>query len=644
MRSGHLRVVAFRVLLPIAIVALAIACGRSDIGDELADNGNPDLDGSTVDGQSPDAGREGGRPDAGKDSGGHDGGPCATSNDCRSNDVCQVGFCSNGTCIFKPKDFDNDFFVDQRCGGNDCNDNDPNVNPGVREVCDNGIDDNCNGLTDCQDPQCFNDPWCASDGGGRDGGVRDGGRDGGRDSGVDSGLDSGVDACPGTTEICNNGIDDDCNGLIDCQDPACTNDPGCTCRGTPENCTNGKDDNCNGLVDCIDPACYADPACNCTGRTPQPEICNDHIDNDCNGKTDCQDPACFSSPFCANCRPEICNNLVDDDCNGLIDCADPACDFAPNCAPVAEICDNGIDDDHNGLTDCEDPACASNPRCDALHEFCNTAKPISASGTWTGDTTGFINRNQGSCGGAAGEAVFQLTLSQPAKVRIDTIGSQYDSLLYIRQGNCKSGREVACDDDSGGNHNALINIPILYPGTYYIFVDGFTVSAQFGPDQGPYVLNVDLTLNPPEICDNGIDDDGNHLIDCADPACTTVGRCLNCNNGRPPEPEWGVGKCTDGEDNDCNGKTDCADDYNCHASKYYVTECCNGRDDNGNGIIDEDACRCADSSVCSNGNFCFTHADEFTCNLACTQIVGDICPNFAQTSRCSPQTQECEYP
>ncbi len=67
------------------------------------------------------------------------------------------------------------------------------------------------------------------DTGGSDTGVPDtGAHDAGmHDTGVDTG---GPDACD-SVEICNNGIDDDCNGLVDCADPACT--AGWTCTAAP---------------------------------------------------------------------------------------------------------------------------------------------------------------------------------------------------------------------------------------------------------------------------------------------------------------------------------------------------------------------------------------------------------------------------
>ncbi len=44
------------------------------------------------------------------------------------------------------------YFVD--CEPFDCDDADPLVNPDAAEVCDNGIDDDCNGLIDTADPAC----------------------------------------------------------------------------------------------------------------------------------------------------------------------------------------------------------------------------------------------------------------------------------------------------------------------------------------------------------------------------------------------------------------------------------------------------------------------------------------------------------
>lgn len=44
------------------------------------------------------------------------------------------------------------------CGAMDCNDNNGAVNPGAIEACDDGIDNNCNNLTDAQDSVCQTTP------------------------------------------------------------------------------------------------------------------------------------------------------------------------------------------------------------------------------------------------------------------------------------------------------------------------------------------------------------------------------------------------------------------------------------------------------------------------------------------------------
>ena len=51
-------------------------------------------------------------------------------------------------------DDDSDGFEDIACGGTDCDDMDPDINPGILENCSNDIDDNCDGFIDALDPQC----------------------------------------------------------------------------------------------------------------------------------------------------------------------------------------------------------------------------------------------------------------------------------------------------------------------------------------------------------------------------------------------------------------------------------------------------------------------------------------------------------
>src|SRR5690606_16500827 len=179
---------------------------------------------------------------------------------------------------------------------------------------------------------------------------------------------------------------------------------------------NGEDEDCDGRIDCRDAECRQQGACLCTQSLP--EDCSDFIDNDCDGWVDCADPSCFSSSACADCTVEDCDSGADEDCNGLIDCSDPACFFAPNCEARPEQCNNDIDDDHDFTIDCEDLDCQNNPLCVQEQGNCFTAKLIAGnmSSQHFGDTTGHSNLEQGSCGGDAGEAVFELLLNEPARV------------------------------------------------------------------------------------------------------------------------------------------------------------------------------------------------------------------------------------
>lgn len=80
-------------------------------------------------------------------------------------------------------------------------------------------------------------------------------------------VDPGQGLCPpdapksGCEWVCDDGVDDDGDGLVDCEDPACFRVEGCTELA----CLDGQDDDGDGLVDCADEDCWIfdDPDADC---------------------------------------------------------------------------------------------------------------------------------------------------------------------------------------------------------------------------------------------------------------------------------------------------------------------------------------------------------------------------------------------
>ena len=77
-------------------------------------------------------------------------------------DDCAADFTLGDPLGFCP-DTDGDGYDDEACGGDDCDDTDPAVSPDADEICDNGIDDDCDGLADSDDPDCPAEPLCVLD-------------------------------------------------------------------------------------------------------------------------------------------------------------------------------------------------------------------------------------------------------------------------------------------------------------------------------------------------------------------------------------------------------------------------------------------------------------------------------------------------
>jgi hypothetical protein len=87
-------------------------------------------------------------------------------------------------------------------------------------------------------------------------------------------------------------VGDLCGDKSNCMLPECAGDPRCHVLGT-EVCNNCVDDNDNGLIDCADPQCANFPGCEPGHMCPTPPVCTD--------------PTCACGPACKDlkCHPTV---------------------------------------------------------------------------------------------------------------------------------------------------------------------------------------------------------------------------------------------------------------------------------------------------------------------------------------------------
>jgi len=201
-------------------------------------------------------------------------------------------------------DSDHDNYTSATCGGSDCDDSNASIHPNQTEVCSDLRDNDCNGKSDCNDASCSQFPACLQLT------CTDADNDGYGSANLSQCANSQLDCVdtnalinPGRTEVCGNGVDEDCNAANDLcpAGPACTLNADCNsgflccnsaCRVSA--CT--SDANCSAGKRCENPG-----TCAATCVTaPLPPVCT--VDANCSGGKLCCSGACITAA-CSSTTP-----------------------------------------------------------------------------------------------------------------------------------------------------------------------------------------------------------------------------------------------------------------------------------------------------------------------------------------------------
>ncbi|MFH0891526.1 MAG: hypothetical protein V1867_01965 [Candidatus Falkowbacteria bacterium] len=458
---------------------------------------------------------------------------------------------------------------------------------------------------------------------------------------------------PSGAEICSGGLDEDCDGLADCNDPNCAGNPLCLtgpiCGG-------------NGCESALGETCATCPA-DC-GACPTPTCGNGTCDsNECPGGTN----PCPADCRCGNGSTE-CGEECDDGCNlgtpGVCEIADNMDGCSMNClnAPYCQDSDgdgygtapysgtvNGCS--YNG-DDCDDIASA----CGA---DCRPDNPTNVSGWVCGaDGCEFCDEYDNDCDGAYNE---DFTEENCAFVCLNPppigLGNASYNYLALRVGdlrccgddaneagpyqspetNCTDGR----DNDCNGVADNLAPPLGPDPNCASSCFDVTNVGESFW-----YVWDQDPDCDQ---CDHDGDDDGNQgvsassldwitdypgMADRCDPGCLSAGALVTAPV-RIDDFQMVESRCNDLIDNDCDGLSDCADS-DCASIPPCLPDC-SGTPINtcmpggapaycdSTGTVVESCgipgnCGCTGSWVCGPlGTFCCDNICDGTCSPAgCT--------------------------
>ncbi len=578
------------------------------------------------------------------------------------------GLCTSGVCVAACSGPGPADCADPHCKGKRCAGNGACTAAGtcVVELCTNKVDDNGDGLIDCQDalacpapgtmvtPRCCNLVW------------------------TDAKTD--LHNCGACGNDCSVGHSASC-GSIACVAGACVygNQPdhsscpsGVCCRGNcvPDHetqCTDGIDDNCDGKIDCKDPAFCPAPGTltkpGCCGTTPPRWVdLNTDITNcktcgtSCPGADGCHSATCTGGTcgVVTNCAAAGCDGVSCKDgggasgqCSNGVCCAgcvaaDKTCkpgDTIPSCgtAVAGAACVDCQPSNNECITDsCTGTGCAHTPRtgltCSSGAGKC-TSGGVCCTGCIDGSGVCHQTVDATSCGLAGGACIVGGCNDSNA-CTIDTCNAVAGTCVHTpntgascTNGKCTSGGAccTGCIDGSGVCHAT-------------------GDAANCGIAGGSCTSCDDTNVCTTDTCNSsGVCAHAANSLSCPGGKCAAMQCCTGCIDGSgvchatgdPANCGAAGGSCTSCNDSNvcttdtCNGSGICAHAANsgaCTGGVCANSSCCTGCLDSGG------ACQAGTSpSMCgATGTSCMTCATPAnpcqiaTCNgTSCGQAAGN---------------------
>lgn len=344
-------------------------------------------------------------------------------------------------------------------------------------------------------------------------------------------------------EDCNNGGDEDEDGIYDCADAECVERPPCN-SGNETVCDDADDQDGDGFIDCADATDCQGLAMCAPGAGPVGSPCQ--RPNECQANSN--DPFCIDAAEFDSWTDGYCSEFCDlsaPDCPAGATCFDTGlagqglcldtCEVASDCRsgytcnqfgarkicwPGTEICDNGVDDENDGDIDCADSQCdtffdcaecgdgtvSGSEQCDDGDlnpgDGCDGACKLE--GMVEGEPNDICTQPEGpiapevvvvgSVGSADNIDMYAITVPQIAdlRMRIFTEGYSCAAPIIFHGMTCGDYLGGSCEEMSPESNPAMRG---MTPGTYYLEIPWYGYS-----DPTPYTLQITYDA----LCGNGV--------------------------------------------------------------------------------------------------------------------------------------------